>query len=351
MKLMEISNEITKTICSVSDSLQDEVSRQIFSSRILYSLTNDVSYMQLVFNTTPIGRRFKKVLNENKEKRKILFGAGRWGGWVQEFFPNENWVCFADSFPKQKSKQGLPVISYQELCSGEYRDAFIIVATRLYYNEIVEQLLKGGFDKKQIYALGKQLNLFNRRIYFDLPQLYHEEAEVFVDAGAYDGETTKWFRKWSGGIYSHIYLFEPGEKNEGILKRRFSDKRCTIIPEGLWCREAYLSFLENGSESRFIESSQKHGKAQTIPVTSLDDAIKGEKVTFIKMDIEGAEYNALQGAEKIIKANRPKLAVSVYHKPEDIWTIPGLLQSMHRDYKFYLRHYSLSWFDTVLYAL
>jgi hypothetical protein len=76
-----------------------------------------------------------------------------------------------------------------------------------------------------------------------------------------------------------------------------------------------------------------------------------ELVTFIKMDIEGSEYNALIGAADTIKKYKPKLAISIYHKPEDIIEILKLLLNMNQDYKFWIRHYSMAWFDTVLYAV
>ena len=89
---------------------------------------------------------------------------------------------------------------------------------------------------------------------------------------------------------------------------------------------------------------------QQIEVVKLDELLDGEKVTFIKMDIEGAEYAALKGAEKIIREQRPRLAISIYHKPSDIVEIPKLLLEYKDDYKFYLRHYSLIGNETVLYA-
>ena len=69
------------------------------------------------------------------------------------------------------------------------------------------------------------------------------------------------------------------------------------------------------------------------------------------MDIEGAELEALQGGAKLIKKNHPKLAICVYHKPEDIYTIPQLLLEYNPNYTFYLRHYSLWRSETVLYAI
>ena len=69
------------------------------------------------------------------------------------------------------------------------------------------------------------------------------------------------------------------------------------------------------------------------------------------MDIEGAEYKALLGAEKTIKKYKPKLAICIYHKPEDVWEIPWLIHQFNPNYKFYLRHYSLTSPETVLYAI
>lgn len=84
---------------------------------------------------------------------------------------------------------------------------------------------------------------------------------------------------------------------------------------------------------------------------SLDDVLADQRVTFLKMDIEGAEMEALRGAEHIIRAQAPKLAISVYHRRDDVWKIPMLLLSYQPAYRFYLRVYSFTGNDTVLYAI
>lgn len=88
-----------------------------------------------------------------------------------------------------------------------------------------------------------------------------------------------------------------------------------------------------------------------IETIALDEFIQDERVTFIKMDIEGAELDALRGAVHIIKTQKPKLAISVYHRWDDIFTIPKLILEIRPDYKLYIRHYSLLANETVLYAL
>lgn len=83
----------------------------------------------------------------------------------------------------------------------------------------------------------------------------------------------------------------------------------------------------------------------------MDDMLGDQPVTFIKMDIEGAELEAIRGARHIIQNQHPKLAISIYHKYEDIWTIPSQIMEYDLGYQFYLRHYSFSDYDTVLYAI
>ena len=75
-----------------------------------------------------------------------------------------------------------------------------------------------------------------------------------------------------------------------------------------------------------------------------------EKVTYVKMDIEGAELDALHGMEKMIKSDKPKLAISIYHKPEDLWEIPLYIYKLVPEYKFILRHHHHRIHETILYA-
>ena len=88
----------------------------------------------------------------------------------------------------------------------------------------------------------------------------------------------------------------------------------------------------------------------SVEVESIDYFVK-EPVTFIKLDVEGAEYQALLGAEHTIASYKPKLAICTYHKLEDIWELPSLIHEMNPEYRFYLRHYSFAENETVLYAM
>lgn len=83
----------------------------------------------------------------------------------------------------------------------------------------------------------------------------------------------------------------------------------------------------------------------------MDTMINNDKVTYIKMDIEGSELKALEGAQNIIKKYVPRLAICIYHKPEDIILIEEYILSMNSDYHFYIRHYASNMWETVLYAV
>ena len=119
----------------------------------------------------------------------------------------------------------------------------------------------------------------------------------------------------------------------------------TIIPKAVYDRKGEISFdvCSNGL-------SKVGTGTETVPTTALDEELDGKRVTFIKMDIEGAELPTLQGTKNIIKEQRPTLAISVYHKPEDIIEIPEYLIGLDIGYRFYLRHYSLYGIETVLYG-
>lgn len=86
-------------------------------------------------------------------------------------------------------------------------------------------------------------------------------------------------------------------------------------------------------------------------MVSIDEILMGKQVTFIKLDVEGSEMAALEGASESIRRWKPKLAVSVYHKPEDLWTLASYIIELNPNYNLYLRHYTTCNYETVLYAI
>ena len=335
----------------IFSSLQDEISRYVLTCRQLFSLTGDLSHIQkMIKKTVPEIQALENLSAGMPSNRKYyIFGAGNYAGYVK-YFIHADWMGIADN---DKSLWGtvrhsLPVIPPRDLP----KDAWIYIANSHYWKEIYHQLREMGFVDGQIVSdVSQILEKLGKRMYFDLPALSLNDQEVFVDGGAYDGFTSKMFARWASGRYDHIYAFEPDEKNQGTLKNNIAHwgeiGRIDLEPYGLWNNTTALHFEANGGQGSRIEKSGE-GK---INVVALDQQEYADKITFIKMDIEGAEYKALQGAEQIIRNNHPKLAISIYHKPEDIFLIPDFILSCCSDYKLYLRHYTFSQYDTVLYAV
>jgi len=171
-----------------------------------------------------------------------------------------------------------------------------------------------------------------------------------VDAGSLDGMSSVGFANWcSSSKRKFVYVFEPDRKNIAKCHSTLSKTNIPyqIVPKGLWNKEAVLRFSARGDGNSTIDSAGE----EMIEVIDMDRELVEKKVTFIKMDIEGAELNALRGAKTVIEKNIPKMAICVYHKPEDIWEIPQIIMQCCSKYKFYLRHYSLTDSESVLYAV
>ncbi len=170
--------------------------------------------------------------------------------------------------------------------------------------------------------------------------------EVIVDAGAFDGDTAMQFHRLSGGAYGRIHCFEPDPANFAALRAATAAlPRVTAHQAGLWSSSGRLAFDGGGTHgSRVAEDG-----SSSIAVVALDDR-PDLAPSFIKMDIEGAELPALLGARRTIATRRPKLALSAYHRPEDLFALPAAITALRPDYSLRLRHHSDGLFDTVLYA-
>lgn len=175
--------------------------------------------------------------------------------------------------------------------------------------------------------------------------------EVFVDCGCFDGNDILKFVKWCGYEYNKIFAFEISDENyNNILDNECIQvlDNCKIFNYGLWNESSELAFCEFGMNSGFVELNERQDKIKQ--AVKLDEVLKRELVTLIKMDIEGAEMNALKGAENIIKEYKPRLEICVYHKPQDIMDIPDYILSLNSEYNFALRHYTFANAETVLYC-
>ena len=177
--------------------------------------------------------------------------------------------------------------------------------------------------------------------------------EVFVDAGVCQGEEIDRALAMSPDI--SVHAFEPDTASFRRLQEKYqSFGNIALHPQALWHKHEYMSFSSNSlpSASRVTENERTAiNRESSVECIPLDDALRGNRVSLLKMDIEGAEYNALQGAEGIIKEWHPKLAICIYHNLEDYVRIPLLLYSMVTGYRFFFRQHSVTSGESVLYAL
>jgi FkbM family methyltransferase len=192
--------------------------------------------------------------------------------------------------------------------------------------------------------------------------------EVFVDGGGFDGDSMENFVTATRGRFRHVYTFEPfpelADKCEQ-RRRRLDDvhapgisRRISVIRKGLWSHTARLHFnptlfagddaanaapvpqsahiIEAGITSHMYSPETEQQGGFDVDVVSIDEACD-EPVSLIKLEIEGSELEALHGATRTISANRPKMALSAYHKAEDLLTLPRFVQRCDLGYKMSLR--------------
>ncbi|MFQ5675811.1 MAG: FkbM family methyltransferase, partial [bacterium] len=178
-----------------------------------------------------------------------------------------------------------------------------------------------------------------------------EHKTKIIDAGAFDGDTAGMFALLSPD--SSIFSFEP--VNELYVRLVGLSRLLTEIRPvraAVWHHSGKIGFQENDLTPN-MSGINDTTAASTVRATSLDDFVETEglaKVDFVKMDIEGAELQALKGAEKVLRAFKPDLAICVYHRPEHLWQIPLWIKETVPDYNIYLDHKSQGLTDSICFA-
>lgn len=184
--------------------------------------------------------------------------------------------------------------------------------------------------------------------YFDKTLVHCTKDEVFVDCGGFTGDTVEeYIRQYEQ--YKTIYVYEPSNDNIEHCRSNTSKYPNIILRNcGVGEKSEALPISNSMSSSSFTGTVED---GDLIPIVSLDEDIK-EKITFIKMDVEGFEIPALLGAKNHIKNDTPKLAICTYHILSDMWEIPLLIHSINPNYSYYFRHYNPDQnLETVVYAI
>lgn len=195
----------------------------------------------------------------------------------------------------------------------------------------------------------KECMNYNYKHYFDLDVIPNCDNQVFVDVGAYIGDTTLDYIKIYNN-YKKIYCYEITNYTMAILKNNLGEYKNIVYKNKAVSCENSILYLKNSLVNSSANQVDNNGEIE-IETVSLDNDIL-EKIDMIKMDIEGSEYNALIGAKNHIINDNPILLISVYHNNEDLWKLPKLIYEYNNNYNFYLRYYGNNIFPTeiVLFA-
>lgn len=206
------------------------------------------------------------------------------------------------------------------------------------YNILCDDKSKIDFtDVINFKVSGKPGYLFSsmyekEKLYEDIIHL--TDDEVIVDLGAYDGDTIREFLSVTDDKYKKIIAFEPDEKNFKKLMRKTEElSNIERYNLGAWDKKETLFFAKKGGRN-----SRRDTDGVPVNFDSVDNIIKDE-VTFIKMDIEGAEAKAIDGATNTIRRYLPKLYICAYHRNEDMWLLPQKIKALNERYSIYFRHH------------
>jgi FkbM family methyltransferase len=188
--------------------------------------------------------------------------------------------------------------------------------------------------------------------YFPDDLVLPRDDEVFVDCGAFTGDTIEDFIARRSGRYRSVIGIEPDTVNAAAMATRFASwgqngrGPIRVEPVAAGATRGTLTFETTGTAGSSVGSG-----SETVEVAPLDELVGADQPTYIKFDVEGAERDALTGGAAIIAEHAPVLAVCLYHRPHDLWDLPLLVRSFREDYRLYVRRYSDERWETVLYAV
>ncbi len=356
--------EMLSKMAKVYEKCIDDESKRLFKARLDYLVKRDYhSYTDVVLkeNHEWIIPQIDAHCKEEKPNAIIIWGISRESSYINKLIGKSKYRDCARYYCDNnfkiwgEKKDGLTIISPDEV-TNEHIDDLIIIGPSAIYMNVLVQLGNMLFPTKNVIIpegiYGHHLYGVSGWQYFDYWK--PNKNEVFVDVGSLNGQTTVEFAKWCKGEYDGAYVFEANTNMVDICKQtleRSEIKNVTFFSKAAWNKKEVLRF--QADEGMYPGGSRIDDVAGNIEVEAdtIDNCLNGEKVTFIKMDIEGSEFKALQGARDTIEKYKPRLAISLYHKPEDIVEIPYIINDIRDDYKFGIRQYASNMQETVLYAI
>jgi len=352
----------------------------------------------------------KKIFDAIKSSgaKIVLFGAGEMSRYTLTYlYQNDIAVeCLCDNNKEKYNTMymGLPIFDYEHMRKDLNGQKYhIIISTGpQYVDEIRIGLQQAGEKNKIFYLKGYEIvgdkidyqyfkknmdkfnlsfslfedefskkvfvNVLNAKLtgdfslygkiksddeYFDPNLVSLNDDEIFLNVGPYKGNDIIEFVKKTNGKFRKIIAIEPDENMLFILKNRLHQHKIDnfeIHNKGAWHEQGTLTFNGDLSGSSRFDYGNSN-KIGNVTVDRIDNILDGNEITYIQMDIEGAEHNAIIGAEKTIKKYKPTMAISIYHRREDLFDLPLLINTFVPEYKFFLRHYTDMQTETVLYCI
>lgn len=330
--------------------------------------------------------RVKYILDNNSEKwGGKLYGIPLVGPEILREQKAENTLVvitagrhIPDIYAQIQSMGDFPIMAGRIII----HDVFSLVAKELHQGqELIEKVYQSLYDEtsKKIYReVVKRRMLYGECDFSDLiisgdweyrlPLQYSENKpkdEVILDCGAFEGDTLKYFIDTFGPTIKKIYAFECREDTLEKLKKMvcYAQNRnyvpeIEIMPYALSDHEGKMVFAKTTAPgASFVIERRSYAKKSydydfaEVNVSTIDKLISAEeKVTLIKMDIEGSEYEAILGAKRVIQTCKPKLAISIYHSGKDYYRLPLLVKELVPEYKIAIRHHQKSHVDTDMYC-
>ena len=344
----------------VYQMLEDEESRFVYLNRLNYLISDNPHFIGNILHRylpefTFSGELAMKSILErlSPDRQIVLFGARYTGHGALSYLrddPRLIGFCSSNKKKQQDGWCGYPVMSPEELLARKDLSVIIAVTGEKTKEDILQILRSGSYPEELIFTSDAFAPLSHEDQYFDPDFIRYEEEEVFVDAGCYALETSLELRKRCKRV-KKVYAFEPDPKNHEVClhnKEKYHFPEVELLPYGTWSENTELRFSGYHTEGSCV----REGGNIVVPVRAIDNVVDpNERVTFIKMDVEGSELESLKGARQTIQRDKPKLAICIYHKPEDMTEIPLYIKSLVPEYKFYVRHYSNAETETVLYAV
>lgn len=349
--------------------LQDRESQKLFWARLCYSQNGDlVPLMRHLMQADRSGDRrdiismLRDRLNGvDPDEEIIIFGTTF---LTKELFLTVralgikvNYICKGDNYEWYTANHlpplldydwlGVPVISEKTLLS-EHSNAQILIGDCFDFRAEAS-LIQKGIPAERLWI---RATLWENQ-YLDPDIMKPCEHEVYVDGGVLYLDSTIEFIDWCGGNYDAVYAFEPdvGSYMECVKKiqdlPQLDEERVHLMNVALSDKNEELKFMDGCQGG----SSLDERGTSIVSGRTLDSVLNGQRVTFIKLDIEGAEMAALIGATVTIKRWKPRLAICIYHRPEDPIDIPLYIHGIVPEYKMYIRHYSTCEYETVLYCV